>query len=192
MDNHKSYNSYTDTIEHDDFPIQEHTAPNYLRPILAVVLVLILLTGTAYSAVAPWLRQQLSPIGDEFEIVLTGISGQACQDAPHVTLQGSLEPTETLCICGQLYTTEANVDYWLYLYTETGRVWARQSVKNQQQGAFCRVWHLPEPLNIGRYALAILPHPRREPTNRLWFSVRQPYSPSASVSSSVSVALGLP
>lgn len=182
MDNHKPYNQYTSDIEHDDFPERERPARNYIRPILSVVLLLVLLIGAAYSAVAPWLRELITPSGDNFEAVLTGVSDQTCQDAPRVTLQGSLEPTDHLCICGQLYTPESSVDYWFYLYTESGRVWAQQAVKNQGQGAFCREWKLAETLEVGRYALVIKPHPRLDPINRLWFSVR--YASSASVSDS--------
>ncbi|MCB9437472.1 MAG: hypothetical protein H6673_10840 [Anaerolineales bacterium] len=168
--------------------MRERPSRNYIRPILSVVLLLILLGGVSYRAVAPWLRELLQPSGDDFRMVLTGVTDQDCDGSSHVNLQGALEPTQTLCICGQLYTDESSVDYWLYMYTESGQVWANQSVKNQPQGAFCRVWHLPKQLEIGRYALAVRANPRLDPSNRLWFSVRQSYSPSASLSSSLASA----
>lgn len=189
MSNHKPSYQYTSDYEHDDLPLRERPSRNYIRPILSVILLLILLVGAAYSAVAPWLQKLLEPSGDDFRVVLTGVSDQDCDGSPRVNLQGSLEPTQTLCICGQLYTDESTVDYWLYIYTEAGRVWASQALNDQRQGAFCRVWHLPKRLEIGRYALAIKSHPRLEPSNRLWFSVRQPYSPSASLSSSLASAV---
>lgn len=189
MSNHKPSDYYTSDYEHDNLPLRERPSRNFIRPILSVVLLLILLGGASYRAVAPWLRELLQPSGDDFRVVLTGVTGQDCDGSPRVNLQGSLEPTQTLCICGQLYTDESPVDYWLYLYTDAGQVWDSQAVNNQRQGPFCRVWGLTQQLEVGRYALAIKAHPRLDPNNRLWFSVRQPYSPSASLSSSLASAV---
>lgn len=165
-------------LEYEDFifrdapePYEPPKRPNLLRPIIAILLILVLIGGSAYAALRPFFAP------DEFAAVLTGVSeaDRDCRHAPHVNPTGVLNPTNRICVCGRIIPREeGEIDYYLRVYDSNREdLLYREKISIPGGGAFCNRLSLDETLSGGRYLIEISNGRSAPEIAILRFSVRQ-------------------
>lgn len=164
--------------------VEEAPPKNYIRPIIAIIMVMLLILSVSYTTLQSLLLEQndssIASKGSssDFDVVLTGISTTTtnCQNAPRVTLSGTYVPTAHLCICGSLYTDETTVNYVLRLRTVGGSLLEQTDIRNQSEGAFCQHWKLSDVLEEGRYRVELASTRNSQPIQTMWLTVAdQPF-----------------
>jgi hypothetical protein len=154
----------------EPYELEPPPSRNYLRPIIAILLVLVLIGGSAYAALRPWFAP------DEFAAVLTGVTeaNADCRNAPRVNATGVLNPTRRLCVCGRIIPLEeGEIDYYLRVYDGNREdLLYREKISRPGGGAFCNRLSLDNMLTGGRYLIEISNGRRAPEIAILRFSVR--------------------
>ena len=165
---------YEDFIFRDapePYELEPQKRPNYVRPIIAVLLIIVLIGGSAYAALRPFFAP------DEFAAVLTGVSeaGSDCRRAPRVNPTGVLKPTNRICVCGRIIPREeGEIDYYLRVYDgNRDELLYREKISTPGGGAFCNRLSLDETLSGGRYLIEISNGRHAPQIAILRFSVRE-------------------
>ena len=177
MSNRTPFNDFTFYEIPDPYDVPE-AKPRWRRwitPAFALIMVVILLGGSLYAALRPYL---FPPSTDVFSAVLTGVSAhENCDNAPQTTPRGSLTPTRNLCVCGRTFTeNETRVNFQLRLRNATGHTIETQSFNRQETGKFCQEFSLDRQLGNGNYRVEIASRLRTQPIAWIRFSVFQPNS----------------
>jgi len=143
---------------------------NYLTPIIAILLVAILVGGGLYSALVPFLNIKGTT---DFTAILTGIvSANDCDDVPHITPYGAIQPTKSLCVCGRLFTPGGEkATFVLRLKDSSGDTITTRSIRAQKPGVFCQRLKIDRGLSQGRYVIEMSPSAQSPPVAWLHFSV---------------------
>ncbi len=164
--------------------VEEAPPKNYIRPIIAIIMVMLLILSVSYTTLQSLLLEQnnssisFDESSRNFDVVLTGVSTTTtnCQNAPRITLGGTSIPTSHLCICGSLYTDESTVNYVLRLRTVGGNLLEQTDVRNQSQGTFCQHWKLSDVLEEGRYMVEFASTHNSQPIQTIWLTIAdQPF-----------------
>lgn len=145
---------------------------NYLTPIIGILLVIILVGGSLYAALRPFVNKSGTT---NFNAILTGISAQRdCDDAPRITRYGTITPTRDLCVCGRIFTeTGENATFFLRLKNNNNATITTKRIKAQRPGYFCQHMGVEKGLLEGGYILEISPTDQHAPITWLRFSVIQ-------------------
>ena len=165
------YSAYIDT---PTTATQDKTR-NWLRKLVALVMIVALVGGTGYGAFQFMLDTFWGP--DNFTAILTSVeipqSNKNCNGVKQVNPVGSIEPTRTLCVCGQLLADGVDdVSYYLRIKDIDDKVVLREKFKEQQVGEFCQRMTFEKTLANGRYVLEISAAKRSEAIAWYRFSVR--------------------
>jgi hypothetical protein len=155
---------------------QESSSRNYIRPIIAIFMVLLLILSISYTTLQSMLLDQdtnIQNVNTNFDIVLTGLSTTTtdCQEAPHVTLGGTYSRSRRLCICGSLYTEESAVNYVLRLRDVQGNILEQTEKLNQNGGSFCHLWELSNIVEEGRYAIEVAANRQSAVMETIWMTI---------------------
>lgn len=149
-------------------PPAEQPQRNFIRPVLAVLVVVALVGGSLYAALRPYLVNRTT---DDFSAVLVGVVAQEQCDNITVT-DRPLLPTRNLCVCGRLFSSDGlDVNFTLELLGENDQSLVTKRVEGHRTGRFCYRWRLSESLSNGRYVIEIKPGPDAAPLARLRFRV---------------------
>ncbi len=140
----------------------EPSRRNYIRPLIAIVLVIVLLAAGSYAALRPWLHQDA-----DFDAVLLGISADYCGNIH----RQRIIPTNVLCVCGRLFAEADSISYSLWLRTAEGETLGQYQAESQTDQTFCHQVRLPSRLETGRYAIEIRPLAGDRVIDTYWFDV---------------------
>lgn len=129
-----------------------------LRQFIAIIMVITLMGGTGYGAFQFMIDTFWG--ADDFAAVLTAVEvppTNTCKGVQQVNPVGSIQPTRSLCVCGQLLPEKADdeVTYYLRVKNLDEKVILREKFKEQRAGKFCQILHFDKVLSNGRYLIEI-------------------------------------
>jgi hypothetical protein len=148
---------------------EAHPRRNILIPMVSGLLVILLVGGTIYAAIRPFLAP------DEFDVVMTGVTlpqANTCDNVPSTSPASRLSPTRRICVCGRLFTLEEeNVSYQVWVKNADGKTLAKAKFSDQRTGQFCHLVSAKSTLGEGRYIVEIRPNSRYPATAFIRFSI---------------------
>ncbi len=146
-----------------------------LRQFIAIVMVVTLIGGTGYGAFQFMIDTFWG--ADDFAAILTAAEvpkTNTCASVQQVNPVGNIQPTQVLCVCGQLLPEKPNdeVTYYLRIKNLDDKVILREKFEDQRVGKFCQFMQFDQVLVNGRYLIEISAAKRSEALAWYRFSVR--------------------